>query len=140
MIGRSELIESIGGFDEDFFLYGEDQDLCLKIRKLGNEIGYIDAAVVVHLGGQSEKGSLSSEVWKKKIRAEYLFYRKHYLPTTITRISRAYIVKTCWRILTLKLFSPFTRDKAKATDKLGKYQVIYHAVKNPIHQNREGSK
>jgi len=140
MIVRSELIERIGGFDEDFFLYGEDQDLCLKIRKLGDEIGYIDAAVVVHLGGQSEKDSLSSEVWKKKIRAEYLFYRKHYLPTTITRISRAYIVKTCWRILTLKLFSPFTRDKAKATDKLGKYQVIYHAVKNPIHQNREGSK
>jgi len=140
MIARSELIEKIGGFDEDFFLYGEDQDLCLKIRELGDEIGYIDTAVVVHLGGQSEKDSLSSEVWKKKIRAEYIFYRKHYLPKTITKISRAYILKTCWRILTLKLFSPFTRDKAKATDKLGKYQVIYHAARNPIHQNREGNK
>ena len=137
MIGRSELIKKIGGFDEDFFLYGEDQDLCLRIRKLGHEIGYIDSAAVVHLGGQSEKNSLSSEVWKKKIRAEYIFYRKHYLPKTIKRISRANIIKAWWRIITLKLFVPFAKDKTKMKEKLGKYQVIYHAVRNPIHQNSE---
>nr|NQU91008.1 glycosyltransferase family 2 protein [Bacteroidota bacterium] len=137
MIGRSELIREIDGFDEDFFLYGEDQDLCLKIRKLGYEIGYIDSATVVHLGGQSEKDSLSSEVWKKKIHAEYILYRKHYFAKTIKRISRSHIIKAWWRILTLKLFFPFTRDKAKATDKLGKYQVIYYAVKSSIHQNSE---
>ena len=137
MIGRSELIKGIGGFDEDFFLYGEDQDLCLRIRKLGHEIGYIDSATVIHLGGQSEKDSLSSEVWKKKIHAEYILYRKHYLPKTIKRISRAHIIKAWWRILTLKLLFPFTRDKIKATDKLRKYEVIYYAVKNSIHQNSE---
>lgn len=137
MIVRLELIKKIGGFDEDFFLYGEDQDLCLRIRKLGHEIGYIDSATVVHLGGQSEKDSLSSEVWKKKIHAEYILYRKHYFPKTIKRISRVYIIKAWWRILTLKLLFPFIRNKAKATDKLGKYQVIYYAVKNSIHQNSE---
>jgi GT2 family glycosyltransferase len=129
MIGRSELIKKIGGFDEDFFLYGEDQDLCLRIRKLGREIGYIDSAAVVHLGGQSEKNSLSSEVWKKKIRAEYIFYRKHYLPKTIKRISRDHIIKAWWRIITLKLFIPLAKDKTIAREKLGKYQVIYHTVK-----------
>ncbi|MBC8199092.1 MAG: glycosyltransferase family 2 protein [Desulfobacteraceae bacterium] len=129
MIARSELVKKIGGFDEDFFLYGEDQDLCLRIRKLGYEIGYIDSATVVHLGGQSEKNSLSSEVWKKKIRAEYIFYRKHYLPKTIKRISRANIIKAWWRIITLKLFMPLAKDKTIAREKLGKYQVIYHEAK-----------
>ena len=129
MIGRSKLIKEIGGFDEDFFLYGEDQDLCLRIRKLGHEIGYIDSAAVVHLGGQSEKNSLSSEVWKKKIRAEYIFYRKHYLPKTIKRISRANIIKAWWRIITLKLFIPLAKDKTIAREKLSKYQVIHHTVK-----------
>ena len=129
MIVRSELIKKMGGFDEDFFLYGEDQDLCLRIRKLGHEIGYIDSATVVHLGGQSEKNSLSSEVWKKKIRAEYIFYKKHYLPKTIKRISRTNIIKAWWRIITLKLFFPFARDKTKTMDKLGKYRVIYHETK-----------
>ncbi len=140
MIGRSKLIKEIGGFDEDFFLYGEDQDLCLRIRKLGHEIGYIDSAAVVHLGGQSERNSLSSEVWKKKIRAEYIFYRKHYLPITIKRISRANIIKTLWRIITLKLFLPFAKEKTRAKNKLEKYQVIYHTVTNPIHQSRKENK
>jgi GT2 family glycosyltransferase len=133
MIARSEVIKKIEGFDEDFFLYGEDQDLCLRIRKMGHVIGYIDSATVIHLGGQSEKDSLSSEVWKKKIHAEYIFYKKHYLPKTIKRISRANIIKTWWRIITLKLFLPFAKDKTKVKEKLGKYQVIYHAVRNPIH-------
>lgn len=135
MIGRSELIKKIGGFDEDFFLYGEDQDLCLRIRKLGHEISYIDSATVVHHGGQSEKNSLPSQVWEKKIRAEYIFYRKHYLPKTIKRISMANIIKAWWRIITLKLFLPFAKDKTKAKEKLGKYQVIYYAARNPMHQN-----
>jgi GT2 family glycosyltransferase len=133
MIARSKLIKKIEGFDEDFFLYGEDQDLCLRMRKMGHVIGYIDSATVIHLGGQSEKDSLSSEVWKKKIHAEYIFYKKHYLPKTIKRISRANIIKTWWRIITLKLFLPFAKDKTRAKEKLGKYQVIYHAVRNPIH-------
>ena len=137
MIGRSELIKKIGGFDEDFFLYGEDQDLCLKIRKSGYEIGYTDSAAVIHLGGQSEKDSLPSEVWKKKIHAEYIFYRKHYLSKTIKRIGRAHIIKAWWRIVTLKLFLPFAKDKTRMKEKLGKYRVIYYAVKNPIHQNSE---
>jgi len=129
MIGRSELIKKIGGFDEDFFLYGEDQDLCLRIRKLDYEIGYIDSATVIHLGGQSEKNSSSSEIWEKKIHAEYIFYRKHYLPKTIKRISRANIIKAWWRILTLKLFIPLAKDKTAAREKLGKYKVIHRTVK-----------
>ena len=129
IIARSELIKKIGGFDEDFFLYGEDQDLCLRIRKLGYEIGYIDSATVVHLGGQSEKDSLPSEVWRKKMHAEYIFYRKHYLPKTIKRISRAHIIKAWWRIITLKLFLPFAKNKTKTKEKLGKYQTIHHTVK-----------
>jgi GT2 family glycosyltransferase len=137
MIARSKIIKKMGGFDEDFFLYGEDQDLCLRIRKIGYEIGYIDSATIVHLGGQSEKNSLSSEVWKKKIHAEYIFYRKHYFPKTIKRISSANTIKAWWRIITLKLFLPFAKEKTKAKEKLGKYQVIYHAVRNPTHQNSE---
>jgi len=137
MIGRSEIIKKIGGFDEDFFLYGEDQDLCLKIRKLGYEIGYTDSAVVIHLGGQSEKTSSSSEIWGKKVRAEYIFYRKHYLPKTIKRISRTNILKAWWRIMTLKLFLPFIKEKTKTNEKLGKYQVIYHSIRKSINRNSE---
>jgi GT2 family glycosyltransferase len=128
MIARLKIIKRIGGFDNVFFLYGEDQDLCLRIRKLGYEIGYIDSATVVHYGGQSE--GLSTAIWKKKIHAEYTFYRKHYLPKTVKRISRAHIIKAWWRIITLTLFIPFTKDKTIAKQKIDKYQIIYNATRN----------
>ncbi len=136
MIARAEIIERLQGFDDDFFLYGEDQDLCLRVRKLGYEIGYIDSSVVTHVGGHSEKHSLLSEVWKKKINAEYLFYRKHYPPKTVLRIKRADAIKACWRIMTLKLTLPLMKDKGHAKEKLEKYMVIRHTVRNfgPLQQ------
>ncbi|MFH1756988.1 MAG: glycosyltransferase, partial [Pseudomonadota bacterium] len=129
MIARAEIVRQEGGFDEGFFLYGEDQDLCLRIRKAGYEIGYCEDAVVVHLGGQSERKSTSAELWKKKTQAEYLFYQKHYLRPTIERLRRAEIIKACWRITTLKLSLPFLRNKKKAHEKLIKYRVIYEESK-----------
>lgn len=130
MIARSEIVKDVGGFDEDFFLYGEDQDLCLRIRKLGYAIGYADSATITHLGGFSEKGSDPPAVWEKKIKAEYIFYNKHYLPHTIKRINRAYLIKCLWRMATLKILYPFTRDKTTSMGKISKYQVILRHVKS----------
>ena len=89
-----DLDPEIGGFDEAFFLYGEDQDLCLRIRKSGHEIGYCDLFAVTHLGGQSERNTSVKELWLKKTTAEYFFYEKHYLPGTIRRIIREDLLKT----------------------------------------------
>lgn len=135
MIARGDIIRGIGGFDEDFFLYGEDQDLCLKIRKAGYEIGYIPSAVVVHLGGQSERHCPSENIWKKKIEAELLFYQKHYLPETIRRNVRGHLIKTCWRIMTLKILIPFVRKKDRVEEKLIKYRAIYEAIKSSGNYN-----
>lgn len=124
MIARRAMIERVGGFDEDFFLYGEDEDLCLRIRKNGGEIGFIEEAVVIHHGGQSERLTLTAEKWRKKIRAVYLFYSKHYQAETIARIKRADRLKARWRLLTLRLTMPFLIDKVTAKEKQGRYRVI----------------
>ena len=60
-IVRTGLMRELGGFDEDFFLYGEDQDLCLRIRKKGFRIGHVGDAILLHHGGKSERGSLPVE-------------------------------------------------------------------------------
>ncbi len=129
MIVRAEIVKRLGGFDEDFFLYGEDQDLCLRIRKAGYEIGFCEDAVVIHQGGQSERTSTSFELWKKKIQAEYLFYHKHYIPGTISRISWNHLIKARWRIATLTLFLPLAKDKKRVKEKLVKYQTLYQQAK-----------
>ncbi|MEI6315326.1 MAG: glycosyltransferase family 2 protein [Syntrophus sp. (in: bacteria)] len=124
MIAPRETIISVGGFDADYFLYGEDEDLCLRIRRQGLQIGFIEAARVIHYHGQSERKSTSAEVWRKKIKAEYLFYRKHYQPDTIARITRAELLKARWRIMTLKFTLPFIKNKGIILEKINKYKVL----------------
>ena len=123
-IVRTELLKSLGGFDEDFFLYGEDQDLCLRIRKCGYEIGCIKNAIIMHHGGQSERGTQPEEVVRKKVRAEYLFYKKHYRPETVEKIRRNQNLRAAWRIYSIKLLIPLMKNKGQAQGKLARYMVL----------------
>lgn len=45
---RRDLMEQVGGFDEDFFAYGDDADLGIRIRLLGRTCQYVPEAVVHH--------------------------------------------------------------------------------------------
>lgn len=124
-IVRTELMRKLRGFDEDFFLYGEDQDLCLRIRKEGYRIGHVDDAVILHHGGKSERGALPVDIWRKKALAEYLFYRKHYRAETVHRIARAHVQREGWRMLLTRLSLPFVRDRTRAVARLERYRVAY---------------
>ncbi len=124
MIARNDLIVELGGFDEDFFLYGEDQDLAWRIREKGFSIGYIEGAKVFHWGGQSEVQTPPAALYAKKLKAEYLFYQKHYLPATITRIKRAERLKAVFRLIPLRISLPFSRNKTIVQSKIDRYHLI----------------
>jgi GT2 family glycosyltransferase len=130
MIARTELIKAIDVFDEDFFLYGEDQDLAWRIREKGYAIGYIENAEVFHWGGQSETETPPIALFEKKLRAEYLFYSKHYRPETIMRIKKAQKIKALYRLITLKLAMPFARNKNKLKNKYDCYRLVYDITKS----------
>jgi N-acetylglucosaminyl-diphospho-decaprenol L-rhamnosyltransferase len=53
LLVRRSALERIGGFDEAFFLYSEDTDLCRRLRQAGFRIRYEPGAVVRHTGGGS---------------------------------------------------------------------------------------
>ncbi|MBI5059301.1 glycosyltransferase family 2 protein [candidate division KSB1 bacterium] len=55
MLVRRAAFEQIGGFDEDYFLYGEDIDLCWKLAAVGLERWYVPTARVLHVKGASMK-------------------------------------------------------------------------------------
>jgi hypothetical protein len=55
LLVRRRAFESVGGFDEDYFLFGEDIDLCWKLRRAGNEIWFVPAARVIHAKGASTR-------------------------------------------------------------------------------------
>jgi hypothetical protein len=123
MIARKSLIDELQGFDEDFFLYGEDQDLAWRIREKGFSIGYIAGADVFHWGGQSETKTPPAEVFTKKLKAEYLFYTKHYSPQTVDRIKRSQRRKAIYRLITLQLTALFARDRSAHDNKTRCYRI-----------------
>lgn len=81
---RREVLDRVGFFDERFFLYYEEIDLCRRIKAAGYEVWYWPDVVVVHLGGQSSKtvtqlelSSTGSQLTLWRMRSGLLFYRKH---------------------------------------------------------------
>ncbi len=79
---RGDLVSELGGFDERFFMYGEDLDLCYRVKEKGLQVIWFPTQNVIHLKHSSGIGSVSSET-RNKIRTHFyeamqLFYDKHY--------------------------------------------------------------
>lgn len=72
---KREVFEKVGGFDENFFLYFEENDLCRRIKKLGGRIVYFPETEIIHFGGKSTIDHESSENEFKKSRR--YFFKKH---------------------------------------------------------------
>jgi len=73
---RAEVFKKIGSFDENFFMYSEEVDLCERIRKSGWELHWIPNAQVTHFGGMSSRQvaeAMFLELYRNKIK----FFRKH---------------------------------------------------------------
>jgi len=91
---KRSLYEQIGGFDPDFFLYGEDTDICLRVRKAGYQVGYCEAAKLTHVGGASEVAAIPLDKFLRNKRGFFLFCRKHYAAADVKRIARLSLVTT----------------------------------------------
>lgn len=72
------LFENLGGFDEAFFMYGEDVDLCYRVKERGERVVYFAGAQILHLKGSSGLRGKSKEIIYHFHNAMKLFYRKHY--------------------------------------------------------------
>lgn len=73
---RKKLFEDVGGFDETFFLFFEENDLCLRVKKLGHKICINPEAKLVHLWGESTKSLENTKEIFQKSRKYY--FQKHF--------------------------------------------------------------
>jgi GT2 family glycosyltransferase len=55
MMARRDAFEEVGGFDQGFFLYGEDVDLCRRLKDAGGEVWYVPTEPVKHYTGGSRR-------------------------------------------------------------------------------------
>lgn len=76
LIIRKDVFYKIKGFDENFFMYFEDIDLCRRAKNLGFKAVVCPAAPIVHLCGKSiKKFNKRKEYYCK---SQDYFYKKHY--------------------------------------------------------------
>ena len=76
MMLTREVYEKVGGLDEEFFMYGEDLDLCYRIQKAGYKVYYVHTTQIIHYKGESTKRSTLDET-KIFYNAMHLFVKKH---------------------------------------------------------------
>lgn len=77
MFMRAEALKKVGFLDETFFMYGEDIDLCYRIKHGGWKIVYYGKSKITHLKGASSKKQKSKLIYEF-YRAMYVYYKKHH--------------------------------------------------------------
>lgn len=84
---RRSLLDEIGSFDEEFYMYCEDVDLCWRAnhtpRKEGGlwRVAYFPDSIIYHLIGKSSD-KVPTRMTYEFHRSQWLFYKKHYRATT----------------------------------------------------------
>jgi len=91
---RKDVLEKVGNMDGNFFLYGEDLDLCCRVSKAGYQIYYVPSVTAVHLRGASRKKRPYKTLWHIH-QAMNLFYLKHQA-TNHSWLLNSLIVSVIW--------------------------------------------
>jgi len=83
LLVRKRIIEDLGFFlRKDFFMYGEDVDLCLRVKRKSWKVIYYPEDVV-HLGGENsrriaEVTAEGKQIEKYQLESEFIYFRKNY--------------------------------------------------------------
>lgn len=118
---KTDLYLKVGGFDEDYFMYGEDIDFSYRILKAGFQNYYYGKSKVLHFKGES---TTKDQVYLKHFfNAMYIFYKKHFK----TYKSSFKLVK-----LGIKMTRAIEKLKIKSTKKKQsqKFKNVYLISKN----------
>jgi GT2 family glycosyltransferase len=104
---RHDLFDRLGGFDERFFLYYEEVDLCRRIRAAGHRVQYWPELQVQHIGGVSARTVAGATVARSgsqltlwRARSGLLYYRKNHgwlAAWAVNRLERGWHALRAWR-------------------------------------------
>ncbi len=132
MLIKTSVYKEVNGFDEDYFMYGEDIDLSYKILKKGYSNFYFGKTVTLHYKGES---TTKNNVYLKRFYgAMEIFYSKHFKVNPFSKI----VMKTgitIWKLIK----STTLKTKKNTPDKsinryiyIGKNDVTFSKIKTKL--------
>ncbi|MBN1788114.1 MAG: glycosyltransferase family 2 protein [Sedimentisphaerales bacterium] len=119
MMAKKNALEKVGNFDENFFFFFEEVDLCFRLKKAGFEIYFVPNSQITHIGRASSKTLPEYKTDMMFYESMFYYFRKHrgqfntflfsliFKPATLLY----YLTKTITNF-TMALFT-FFRDKQK---------------------------
>lgn len=93
MLMRREVFLETGGFDERIFLYGEDEDLCIRAAGAGWKIGQLSTQPVVHNLGWEKRGKRSGPVARLRYDSQSYFIDKHFRDRPLSRFAMKFLLR-----------------------------------------------
>jgi GT2 family glycosyltransferase len=110
MMIKKGIFEEIGGFDEDFFLFYEDADICKRLKDNGHKIYFFSGSDILHYKGENVNEEFSDNTYFHAKRSQLLYYKKHN-PLSDRVLLRLYLLVkfglkylTTFRSINLKIF------------------------------------
>ncbi len=79
MFIKKDVLDEVGLFDERFVLYGEDTDLCFRIKKSGKKIYYNPCHSITHIYARTSAKGICRKEFYLQLYTTFLFYLKNYL-------------------------------------------------------------
>ena len=94
---RTQAFHAVGGWDENFFLYHEEDDLCLRVKELGGDLLFVHEAKVQHIRGGSSPPSKAGSYFKgwHMGRSRVYATKKHNRPFPQSTALVASILQIC---------------------------------------------
>jgi GT2 family glycosyltransferase len=87
LLVRREAADTVGLFDEDFFMFSEETDWCYRFRQAGWKVLFTPDAEVVHVGGASTRQNWGP-MFREQVRGHLRFLAKHHGPREAERARR----------------------------------------------------
>jgi len=100
LVVRGEVVRTVGGFDPDFFMYGEEMEWCHRIRRAGWNIVFLPDPAAVHVRGASS-GPIAGPMFIENLKGRVRYLRKHRGPMVATAarviIAVSVLLRYAWR-------------------------------------------
>jgi N-acetylglucosaminyl-diphospho-decaprenol L-rhamnosyltransferase len=132
LLFRADVLERLGGFDEQFFYSYEDVDLCWRVWNSGSSIVYTSEARITHLGSQSANRSpMRFEL--ERHRSRYRYFYKHYGPGVLRQCRNTALLRLRVRLLGYRLLNLFVpSDALRMKMKICRVAAEWNQSLNPI--------
>ena len=113
MLMKTEVYKKIGGFDEDYFMYGEDIDLSYKLLKAKYKNYYMGNVTMLHYKGEST--TKDKNYLKRFYGAMHIFYKKHFKDSSLIK-TLVYSGVNLIRIINFFKVSKITKTEFQGND------------------------